>query len=100
MNTRENAQAIADLLNDLARLDPIVAKTLVLSRYECNADVADHPNFLVADDLPHVKYAIGFLGVINALFDATHRIAISLDANDLSLVGFEVVDVSGKGGPS
>jgi hypothetical protein len=52
-------------LNDLAKRDPEAITRLILMRYPCNRDLAQHPTCQAGTKY---YYTIGLLGVINGLF--------------------------------
>lgn len=91
MNTREDAQAIVDILNDLYCVDESAASLLVETRHPCNDGVVNHPDFIACES--EGQWRIGFLGIINSLFDSTHRVAANYD-DEHKLVGFNVCDFS------
>ena len=100
IDTRENAQVVVDLLNDLMRADPRAVKNLFTTRVPCNHELADHSHVIVKP-LDDGAFDVGFLGIINALFGSEHRIGIKVDLMDATsdndevikiVHGFEVVD--------
>lgn len=105
IDTRENAQAVVDLLRSMYAADPRATRALFAHRVACNRALADHPAVIVrGKDEPYLPaegptrgdWDVGFLGVVNALFGPGHRVAAVLDdaTGELAEDAFRVVDVS------
>lgn len=90
IDTKENAQAVVDIFNDLFKADPVAATKLFLNRVDCNDAVADHPRIIAVGALG--AWAVGFIGLINGLFSEKWLVSMVVDDDRLS--GFRVVDVS------
>lgn len=89
IDTHENAQIVVDLLNDIYKTDPDATRKLFTTRVQCNQALADHSHVIVKP-LDDGKYDVGFLGIINALFGASHRVGIKVDTFDSETKDAEV----------
>lgn len=93
MDTPENAQAIADLLNELLAADPNLAQRMFSQRFGCSKKLIASPTFPVSDTATGGQ--IGVLGVINGLFSEKNMIAASQDQKTGKILRFQVMDLSG-----
>jgi len=90
------AQKIVDLLNEMAKLDPVATVKLVDSRVKCNDDLANHPTIQVTH-----TYEVGLLGVLSgiaALENPREVIVAQFDDETKKLLGFVAgrIDADGQ----
>jgi hypothetical protein len=90
-DTKENAQAMVDMLNDFLAADPVACSRLMASEVPCSPSLLDHPR-LIPWDYPNGAHGIRFLGVVNALFSPEHRVSVSVDGDEI--LKFSVADVT------
>jgi hypothetical protein len=91
-------ELIVACLNDARDCDQVALRDLVLTRVECNYDLADHPNIqVVCSDDDESKTAVGLLGMINGitipLGSVVYAILDGEDEDDVSttnLLGFRL----------
>lgn len=94
MDARENAQAVADLLNELLATDPTVTQKIFTQKFPCNKALTDSPTFPVVDTPTGGQ--IGVLGVINGLFSEKNMVTASQDQKTGKILRFQVMDLSGQ----
>lgn len=102
IDTAANAAAVAALFRSMLEADPAATRALFSFRVGCNQALADHPTVIVrgegepwlpAEGPPRGRWDVGFLGVVNALFGPTHRVATICDDVTGEVQDFRVVDV-------
>lgn len=95
MDTQENAQAIADILNELLAADHAAAQAVYTQGVPCNAAVANHPKLIVNPVVTSrgTQNQIRILGILNGLFSEAHRVAAVTEDGTGKLVRFDVVDL-------
>ena len=94
MDTRENAQSVADLLNELLATDPNVTQKIFTQKFPCNPALIASPTFPVVDTVGGGQ--IGVLGVINGLFSEKNMVTASQDQRTGKILRFQVLDLSSQ----
>lgn len=106
INTRDNAQAVVDLFRSMLATDPAATRALFGFRVGCNQALADHPAVIVrgsdepwmpAEGPPRGRWDVGILGVVNALFGPTHRVATVCDDVTGEVLDFKVATYLANG---
>lgn len=86
---REAAKVAVELLNEILRLDPALANSLVSSYHTCNKHIAKHPSIQVISG-EHTNL-VSVLGILNGLFGVNsinygHISAVIQDGKPVSFV--------------
>lgn len=106
MSSRDQAHAVAEMLNSAFQSDSNAVHSLICNRVPCNLALADHPE-IVVEDAPVLGvdglFSVGTLGVVNGIVGMLTGLRVAIKWSDpregdgrRTLLGFCVVDKEGN----